>query len=150
MKMLRDEILIDPIMKIFPKDLFDGSNGYNSLLDNESCLYTMLLFYCCNIDVIVGRCLHLFPSMMYKPKVTFDRARQQQGYFIYQGYFAINGNMLHAQEIEHTHVIEIQNKDKILKQLDKIGINLGTIYGDYDSIASHLREKYAKLHKVDR
>ena len=127
LNMLRDEILTDPIMKRFPIDLFDGSKGYNSFLNNSSFIYVMLLFYCCNIGVIRGRGLYLFPNMIYKPKITFDRARQQQGHFIYQGYFAMGDSIYHAQEIEHNHVIEIRNKDKILSQLDKIGINYGTI-----------------------
>jgi len=153
MKKLRDKILNDPIMKRFPLDLFDGSDGYNSFLDNECCIYIILLFYCCNCDVIKGRGLHLFPNMIFRPKITFDRARQQQGFFIYQGYFAVNDSILSFQDIEHTHTIEIENTDAILNQLDSIGINLGTIYGDYDNIALHLKEKFiddasACLHSV--
>lgn len=153
LKKLRDKILNDPIMKRFPLDLFDGSDGYNSFLDNVGCIYTILLFYCCNRDVITGRGLHLFPNMICRPKITFDRARQQQGYFIYQGYFAIDDSILRFQDISYTHIIEIEDTDKILNQLDSIGINLGTIYGDYDSIALHLKEKLiidasASLHSV--
>ena len=47
------------------------------------------------------------------------------------------------QDIEHTHAIEVRNKKKILKQLDNIGLNYGSIYGDYDSIALSIKEKYA-------
>ena len=145
MKKLRDEALKDPLMKRFPLDLFDGSNGYGSFLDNEGCIYTILLFFCCNHDVMGGRGLRLFPNMICKPKITFDRARQQQGYFIYQGYFAIDETTLGFQDVSHTYVIEIENTDEILKQLESIGINYGTIYGDYDSIAMHLKEKHTNV-----
>lgn len=30
-----------------------------------------------------------------------------------------------------------------MQELDNIGINLGTIYGDYDSIARYVNEKYS-------
>ncbi|MCL2354019.1 MAG: hypothetical protein FWC69_05250, partial [Defluviitaleaceae bacterium] len=141
LKKIRDEILRGPIMRRFPLELFDGSDGYNSFLDNESFIYIIMMFYCCNHDVISGRGLYLFPNMILRPKITFDRARHQQGFFIYQSYFAIEESILGFQEIPQNHIIEIKNTQEILAQLDAIGINYGTVYGDFDSIALNLKDK---------
>ena len=46
------------------------------------------------------------------------------------------------QEIIPDFTIEITDKIKVLDQLDMMGINLKTIYGDIDDVAKHLKEKY--------
>ena len=83
------------------------------------------------------------PNMIYKPKITFERARMQQGFFIYQPASKTDWKdeiFLH-QEIEHYKILKINHPEAILNQLDYIGINLGTMYGDFDSIAKYIRKK---------
>lgn len=46
------------------------------------------------------------------------------------------------QLIKPHYILEIRNKDSILKQLDSIGVNLKSIYGDYDSIAKYICWKF--------
>lgn len=90
----------------------------------------------------------LFPAMVYRPKVTFERARLQQGYFIYTPYKASTG-IYKDIEIEMGNLspmqeIEIKNPAKIFRELDSIDVHIGTIYGDFDNIAKYLNEKEAK------
>lgn len=41
--------------------------------------------------------------------------------------------------------LHIKNKDTILKELDKIGINKKTLFCDYDSIAQYITDKYSVM-----
>jgi len=90
------------------------------------------------------------PLMVYRPKELFKRARLQQGFFIVQAYKKIkedgaynkNRRIRLIQEIEHSKMIKINNPEKILRQLNCIGINSGTMYGDFDRIAKHINKKY--------
>ena len=142
MKAFRDIILSQPEMKVFPLDLFDGSDGDSSQLNKIGCLYAILLFYCCRAKSC-NSFAKFFPGMIYRPKITFDRARGQQGYFVYQGYFQL-GAISDVQDIEYEHVFMIENTERILEELDGIGMNYGTVYGDYDSIALHIKEKHER------
>jgi len=82
------------------------------------------------------------PTLIYKPQITFERARLQKGYFIYQPYREICKNeIVQFQYNPHIVEIDIQNTDEILKQLDAFDVNLGTIFGDYDSIAKYIASK---------
>ncbi|MCL1882283.1 MAG: FRG domain-containing protein [Defluviitaleaceae bacterium] len=91
------------------------------------------------------------PYMVYRPKELFKRARLQRGFFIVQPFMALKDDGLYnenrrircIQDIEHSKVIIIKNPELILRQLDAIDINQGTMYGDFDNIAKHLRAKYA-------
>ena len=90
------------------------------------------------------------PCMIYRPKELFRRARLQQGFFIVQPFKKIQDDGAYnkhrrirlIQDIEHSKVVKINNPEFILRQLDYIGINHGTMYGDYDSIAKHISKKY--------
>ncbi|MEB8736446.1 hypothetical protein P4H13_05110 [Bacillus cereus] len=46
-----------------------------------------------------------------------------------------------VQRIWPNKIIVINNKENILKELDFMGINEKFIYGDYDHIASYIRNK---------
>lgn len=93
----------------------------------------------------------LFPPMVYRPKITFERARQQGGYFIYMPYIQrqgmFTGHEIDMGNIAHIQTVEVCNTAKILDELDNVGVNLGTIYGDFDSIAKYIK---AKAEKQDR
>ncbi|MCL1882637.1 MAG: FRG domain-containing protein [Defluviitaleaceae bacterium] len=108
-----------------------------------------LIFYlkCCDRKG-VGEYM---PYMVYRPKELFKRARLQRGFFILQPFTALTDDGLYnenrrircIQDIEHSKVIIIKNPELILRQLDSIDINQGTIYGDFDNIAKHIKAKYA-------
>ena len=46
------------------------------------------------------------------------------------------------QDIEFVTSIEINNTAEILKELDNLGINRATLYGDYDNYAEYIKEKH--------
>lgn len=66
-------------------------------------------------------------------------------FFIYQPYLSIDENIIDGREISlfqeavPIKEIPIHNTKAILKELDKIGINYGSIFRDYDSIAKYLK-----------
>jgi len=98
----------------------------------------------CEVHDCTGKPAFL-PNLIYKPKVTFGRARGQHGFFIYQPYIRTGGtedsDIALFQETVCIKEVKIEETKKILKQLDYIGVNRGTIYGDYDNIAKYLKEK---------
>lgn len=91
--------------------------------------------------------LNFLPNFIYKPLLTFERARAQRGFFIYQSYFsyidpAYNYPILAQQLISHKVCIRIRNPKIIERELDNIGINQMTLFQDYDSTAKYIFEKY--------
>jgi len=51
-------------------------------------------------------------------------------------------NILLTQEIRPDFMLEVANKRKILNELDMLGINLKTIFGDHDNIAKYIRNSF--------
>jgi len=98
----------------------------------------------CEVHDCTGKPAFL-PNLIYKPKITFERARGQHGFFIYQPYIKTSGteegDIALFQEAVFIKEVKIEGTKKILKQLDEAAINRGTIYGDYDNIAKYLKEK---------
>lgn len=91
--------------------------------------------------------LNCIPNFLYTPILSFERGRNQQGLFIYQAYISYdestyNTHILSQQRVWPDVIIVVGNKEKILKELDFMGINEKFIYGDYDSIARYIRKKY--------
>ncbi len=91
--------------------------------------------------------LNGIPSFLYTPFLSFERARNQQGLFVYQAYLSFDesvygAHILSQQRIWPDQVIVIENKEKILMELDFLGINDRFIYDDFDSIARYIRNKY--------
>lgn len=97
----------------------------------------------------------LFPKIVYKPSIKFDRWKNQEGLFIYQldtfktlpsSRQSSTLNMTEVkqvvQEIDYEYEIIISNKKHILLELDNIGINRKFIYPDSDNIAQYIKEKY--------
>ncbi|MCU5708073.1 FRG domain-containing protein [Bacillus cereus] len=89
---------------------------------------------------------NIMPIFKYAPILSFERGRNQQGLFIYQNYLnfideKITTSILSRQIIWPEMIIVINNKENILKELDFIGINEKFIYGDYDHIASYIKNK---------
>lgn len=97
--------------------------------------------------VLKSTWLNILPNFKYAPILTFERGRNQQGLFIYQNYLQnsefINDPYVEGiQKIVPDKIVVINNKEKILKELDFIGINGKFIYGDYDNIAKYITRKY--------
>ncbi len=99
----------------------------------------------CSIDFL--------PNMIYRPIMKFERARNQQGLFLYQGYLdyiepVYNFRVLAKQDLFFQNIeFHIKNKMQILKELDRIGINKKTLFCDYDSIAAYIIDKYGESKK---
>jgi len=90
---------------------------------------------------------NIMPNFKYAPILSFDRGRNQQGLFIYQTYLSFvesvyDAEIVAKQRVWPNEIIVIENKEQILKELDFIGINKKFVYGDYDSIASYIKNKY--------
>lgn len=131
----------------------DNDLKHSALLecDIDICLYLWLQYRFFKkakeqLETIFHVCF--LPTMLYKPVITFERGRNQQGLFIYQGYTmyvesTYDFNVLLVQDICFTKPqFKIKNKREILKSLDKLGINKKTLFCDYDSIASYIKDKY--------
>lgn len=91
--------------------------------------------------------LNCIPNFLYTPLLSFERGRNQQGLFIYQAFLSYHEpvydfNILSQQRVWPEYVIVVENKERILKELDLIGINEKFIYGDYDNIAKYIKKKY--------
>lgn len=91
--------------------------------------------------------LNCIPNFLYTPILSFERGRNQQGLFIYQAYLSFDEStygthILSQQRVWPDVVIVIENKEKILHELDFMDINEKFIYGDNDSIARYIKKKY--------
>ncbi len=96
-------------------------------------------------------CISFLPNMIYQPIIKFERGRNQQGLFMYQGYMTYIEPVYNFRvlAVQHLYFQEqsflIKNKSAILQELDKIGINRKTLFCDYDNIAKYITEKYSVL-----
>lgn len=89
----------------------------------------------------------------YQPPQLFERISNQQSFFIYQPYLYTNDGVynyceLNIQSISADVIIEIDNYSNISKELQLLGIDKGTIYGDIDNIAKSVLNSSGKLFKV--
>lgn len=90
----------------------------------------------------------IMPYFIYKTPLKFDRIRNQNGVFLYQAFVdyqtdcerKIDGLMV--QKIIPSMTIQIYNQNEIMKELDIVGINKKYIYGDFDSTAQYINEKF--------
>lgn len=87
--------------------------------------------------------LNWLPAMVYKPDMLFERTRIQHGFFIVQAFMhhiepVYNVDVLARQRILFNQRIKISNTKSILQELNNIGINRATIFGDFDNIAKQV------------
>lgn len=88
--------------------------------------------------------------LSYSPPNISSRIGMQNSIFIYQfhvtHFLESKNNYLYPeiyiQKISPDLTIQISNKNNILKELDTLGINLKTIYGDYDNTAKYIKNKF--------
>lgn len=142
-----------------------SSDIMKNLLRNDPvllylCLLDIALFYLSSNLFIeneskIPQSLPPLPYFLIKPSSKFGRIRAQGGIFFYQisGEIPIAYNTVGmgvsiknkkiTQKIISNRRILITDKKKILKQLEYLGINRGTIYLDPDNIAKHIRNKFS-------
>lgn len=81
----------------------------------------------------------LIPRMIYNPLMSFDRAEKQGSLFYYQ-YSPPNGDVVQKFTPDIIIKIKKDEKLKIIKTLDSLNINRGSVYVDFDSIAQYIKE----------
>ena len=104
-----------------------------------------------------GLTMDFLPNLLYRPILTFKRGLSQQSAFFVQSLFdkhEVNlndgGQMTNLYEKIPRKLLKSQanfgqkitidgnSKDRILSELDKIGVNKATMFGDADNIADYL------------
>lgn len=90
-----------------------------------------------------------FPQLIYKPTHLFDRMKAQDGVFFYQLGLHKTESVYDAGSIEMqqylpTYILKINDKERILNDLDNIGISLMSLFPDVDNIANYLNSQYSK------
>lgn len=88
-------------------------------------------------------------QFVYTPANIFNRIEFQQGLFVYQPYLYVKEstygrNVLSYQTIEPDIMIEVKNYKEILQELSILNINIGTLYGDTDSIARNILDRHKR------
>lgn len=126
-----------------------------SIYSSEMMVVCFLTFFIFILDrVCLNETFNMpsFPYMLYKPDINFDRIRLQSGHFIYQNALYYTDNFRHEDVVindpikpDKIIIIKNENKAKILKELDQIGINKMTLFEDPDKYADYLKEKYQKI-----
>lgn len=99
--------------------------------------------------------MNFIPNLLYQPIMTFKRGLSQQSSFFLQPIFYKHGLDIHHYGSDKVNkiqsqlfksqanyttklVIEGQYKKRILRELDKIGVNKATMFGDADNIANYI------------
>lgn len=121
-------------------------------IDMDVCLYLALLFYFLKKAREVQEpiwSIDFLPNLIYRPVITFERGRNQHGLFLSQAYITYiepvyNFRVLAKQSVTFQPIeFHITNKQEILNDLDRIGINKKTIFCDFDNTAAYIKEKYS-------
>lgn len=100
--------------------------------------------------------MDFLPNLLYRPVLTFKRGLSQQSAFFLQSLFDKHElNIINDTQTMESHkmlprqllkcqanyarkiVIDGNSKESILAELDKIGVNMATMFGDADSIAAY-------------
>lgn len=125
-------------------------DNYDIDVYNYICLQYLFLKKAKTFNEVIHN-INFLPNMIYQPIMKFERGRSQDGLFMYQGYMSYiepvyDYFVLATQRVHFNHtILEIHNKNAILKSLDKLGINQKTLFCDYDSIAKYIKEKYSDI-----
>ncbi|MEB6147640.1 FRG domain-containing protein [Enterococcus casseliflavus] len=100
--------------------------------------------------------MEFLPNFLYKPVLTFKRGLSQQSFFFLQTLFDKHElNVLDGTTMEVSHhiprqlikcqanhkdkiIIDGESKNSILAELDRIGVNKASMFGDADSIADYI------------
>lgn len=101
--------------------------------------------------------MDFLPNLLYRPVLTFKRGLSQQSAFFLQSLFDKHEvNIMNGEQITDIYmkiprkmfrsqanycqkiIIDGNSKEIILSELDKMGVNKATMFGDADSIADYL------------
>lgn len=99
--------------------------------------------------------MNFIPNLLYQPIMTFKRGLSQQSSFFLQPIFYKHGLNIHnygSDKVDKIQsqlfksranyttklAIDGQYKKNILRELDKIGVNKATMFGDADNIADYI------------
>lgn len=80
----------------------------------------------------------------YQPPDLFDRIINQKGLFVYQPFLydieeVYEYGVLNYQYVIPDITIKVDNYNSVLKELNFLGVNLESIYGDFDNIAKSIK-----------
>lgn len=87
-------------------------------------------------------CKHIEMVFCVKPKLDNPRIIRQEGAFFI---FGISNNKTQCAKFDfvyESYIISKSEKQKILNQLEALGINESTLFPEIDHVAKHLKEKY--------
>lgn len=142
----------------YESDIFDHFPQEGNVYELSAATYIMLL---ANLIQIFHNdrngsdrlYLNLKIYFTYQPANLFDRINAQKGLFVYQPYFyscdmVYDYHVLSVQNVNPEITIEINNYQSILSELDVLGINLGSVYGDLDNIAKSVVYSYRRNNKM--
>ena len=145
----------------FLKKKFCCIEEYLETFDADVVNYVYMISFYINLEKSLGddeEFIAYLPNLLYRPTITFERGINQRGAFFYQSYFtyindvlSIKGNYesIASQYIDFSSTIfQIQEKEKILKELDQIGINQMMIWGDFDHIAAYIKNKFSSKERL--
>lgn len=97
------------------------------------------------IDVTDGKYFPPLKYLLIQPSIVFDRMKNQQGAFIYQlntSHGSASKGYMQPIIAADTLSIPSEHKQKILRQLDNVGVNQMFIYSDDDNIAGYYKQNY--------
>lgn len=102
--------------------------------------------------------MDFIPNLLYRPVMTFKRGLSQQSAFLVQSLFdkhelnlidpytmktkeSFSRQLLKCQaNYAEKIIVDEKSKELILAELDKIGVNKATMFGDADSIATYIMD----------
>lgn len=87
----------------------------------------------------------LFDSLIVQPNKTNDRILKQDGAFILSGLATNKEDIVRSNDKFVIYKIHIEDKSRILKELENINITRATMFPDVDNVASFFKHKYYEV-----
>lgn len=87
----------------------------------------------------------LFDSLIVQPNKTNDRILKQDGAFILSGLATNKEDIVRSNDKFVISKIHIEDKPRILKELENINITRATMFPDVDNVASFFKHKYYEV-----
>ena len=93
-----------------------------------------------------SKCLNFLPQFFYQPLLDDSRVNLQKGQFFVQLPLISTGHIYFVQSVPERYTFRIpeENKAQVSKELQLLGINEKTIFGDPDHIAEYINNTYCK------
>ena len=87
----------------------------------------------------------LFDSLIVQPNKTNDRILKQDGAFILSGLATNKEDIVRSNDKFVIRKIHVEDKPRILKELENINITRATMFPDVDNVASFFKHKYYEV-----